>query len=274
MQNDELNFPCPKCNHKSFYFNKVKLIGHCFRASCGWSPTLKELLKFSGPALGPIFSGNSSPFTNKSDLSGTESVISLPANSVPIIEKKAGIMETAFPEAVDAIQDRGVKVEDILRFNFHIDYYRVYIPVYEDGKLVQWVGRLIWWNERRGIRYKYATGAKISNFLFNWDEMRTKDYLTLVENTFNSLWLSKVNATSTFGSSLSRSQIEKIAKSNAKKVYLLWDEGSEKSGKKAVERLRKMGVNSYQILISGQPDSHSLSSIENTIRLVCTQNGL
>lgn len=113
------------------------------------------------------------------------------------------------------------------------------------------------------LRYKYAPGVKTNNYIFGWDECTLWPELTLVENTFNSIWLrNHINCSTNFGSHLSDRQIELIASSKAiKTVLLLWDEGAEISAQKAVKRLRNAGIASCLARIKGQPDNHSLETL-------------
>jgi hypothetical protein len=91
--------------------------------------------------------------------------------------------------------------------------------------------------------------------------------LTLMENTFNAIWISNTlgNCTSTFGSNLSDRQIELISGGAAKTVVIMWDEGADLSAEKARKKLKGAGVDVTCLKISGQPDDHELYSINQMI---------
>lgn len=256
----EINFPCPKCKHPDFSFNLEKRIGHCFRAKCQWTPNLFKLKPFLKGSLSSL--DDDSENTRSEDPTPVQ--ISLPG-SVLVWQNK-GQFHTKNQKVVEKVSERGVSIEDQFSFGLSYTQDRVYIPVYENGKLVNYVGRLFWWLPFESPqRYAYATGVATSDYFFNWDLASKWTELSLVENTFNAIWLHKYQCTTNFGSHLSDTQIDKILNSNIESVVLLFDEGADKSAEKAVHRLKEKGIPAIYVKIKGQPDVHSEEYIKGLI---------
>ncbi len=262
----EYKFPCPKCSHDNFYFNSRKLKGFCHRAACHFSPSLKELVKLIGH--GPDEEAGFIPFP-ANNLDDKQAKISLPPNAVPLVYlDESNMWMTRYQNPLHALErERRLFLQDILKWNIHFDptTNRIIVPVYEEGKLVQYVGRLLWGVRGTGEgdkRYKYASGASIGKYLLGWGEAKRWEKLTLVENTFNAIWLrDKLYCSTNFGSHLSKEQIDKIEKSKVKSVVLLWDEGAEARAEKAVRQLHKRAINAVYLVIKGQPDDYRLEDL-------------
>ena len=260
---NEVRFPCPKCGHHSFYFNVVKMIGYCHRASCSWKPTVKDLNRHTRIQFG-------NPVYNRIDDNPTNVPraveIVLPEADL-LVTKEDGLLVTRYQNAVEEVSKRGVSPEDQFRFKLAFNGIRVYVPVYYQGKLVNYVGRRAWWKDREldaaGVpKYEYCTGAKTQDFIFNWDEMRLRDKLSLTENTFNGIWLmNKCDGSTNFGSSLSKVQLELIRMSKIKSVVLLWDEGADARAIKACRSLQKFGIPAAFVRMKGQPDNHPVETL-------------
>lgn len=258
----EANFSCPKCSHKGFYFNVRKGLGHCKRASCHWSPSLKELVSYVG--------SSSSVDLEKSEPVKKEKIkVSLPEDAVPILFRNL----TPHCQRCDVTSshlevDRFISKQKQFQYNIHETENRVYVPVYFNNDLVNYVGRQKWWyTVQSDLRYKYAPDVNTSDYIFNWDQCKFIKQLTLVENTFNAIWLQELGTTTNFGSSLSEKQCSLIADSNVKSVCLIWDEGADISAEKAVIKLKNLGVKAIFVKILGQPERHTEDCIKNMIRL-------
>lgn len=259
---DEVQFNCPKCDHDSFFFNLKKKIGYCHRASCHWTPTIKDLNRYTRTQFGNTVLEEHEPVPEPEKVE-----IKLPEDCLPLVELKEGVMLTKFPNAIEGLRARNLSPEKIYRYRLMFNGIRVYVPVYYEGKLVNYVGRRAFWKdaelEKAGVpKYEYCKGAKTQHYIFNWDEARFWPRLTFTENTFNAMWLSDVcHGSTNFGSSLSKTQIELIVSSKVKSVVLLWDEGAEKNADKAVNLLRGRGVPAIFIKIKGQPDQYPQAQI-------------
>ena len=254
---DEAQFSCPRCSHSRFYFNTTKLIGYCQKASCHFSPSLKDLISLVGHGPSESLVTDSKPIQN---VLSEDQEIALPQGARKLVDLHKGQFISSYPIAVNKVKERGVSIEDQYRFNLHIGNSRVYIPVYFKEKLVSYVGRAIWWLPFPSAkRYEYPKGSKVNNYLFNWDEAKTWTQLTLVENTFNGIWLHSSCVTSNFGSHLSDRQISLISSGKSAQkgsIVLLWDEGAEHGAERAVRKLRGLGFDAAYIKIKGQPDDY------------------
>lgn len=260
----EFCFPCPQCDHRAFYFNISKRVGYCHRASCGWKPSLEDLVEIVGYA--PDDTENN--FFHDVPPDEEEEEIALPSNCLPLMGKTDnGQYQTNSISIMNDLYKRGVTHEEAFRWDIRIgtgrEDRRIYVPVYDGAKLVHFVSRVSWSYERpNDLRYKYAVGSHPGKYLFGWAESAYWDTLTLVENTFNSIWLRKdLNCSTNFGSHLSKIQVRKIFKSKVKTVVLLWDEGAEDKAEKAVRDLHTTGVNACYCAIKGQPDDHPVADL-------------
>jgi hypothetical protein len=258
----EYHFDCPICGHPSFYFNIGKKVGHCHRASCTYNPTLKTLIEKVG--YGPSESASTFFFQ---DTPGPtpKPEISLPQSDPVAFYGPEREVLTSYPDVLNRLMfNRNLRVEDIMKWNISTDGWKIYVPVYEKGILVSYIGRIIWGLERSGDKkYKYPSGSNIGEYFFGWDEAKRWDRLTLVENTFNSIWLrDELKCSTNFGSHLSKIQIDKIAKgSDIKSVVFLWDEKAERPAEKAVRALRNRGIYSSFCAIIGQPDRYEKETL-------------
>lgn len=259
-----MNFDCPRCGHKAFYFNYFKKVGYCHHDKCHWKPTLDDLFERVGEKLEDAVWDDLSP--NEGPAPKVE--VTLPETAKRLVELEDGKLNTKYPTIILRLkEDRTITIEQAYNFNLYTGGCRIYIPVYLEGELVNWVGRALWWPPFEGaLRYKYPRGTKVTDYLFNWDTAKTWDRLTLVENTFNAIWLHKHYVTSNFGSHLSDSQCEHILRGRARSVVLLWDRGAESSAHKAVKKLRSLGVQASYGMIDGQPDDHSEPEIVRWIQ--------
>ena len=266
---DEYKFPCPRCQHPNFYFNIRKNLGWCHRATCHWAPTLEDLVKLVG--VSPEEDTGFKVYTPVANPVGhqDETPLQLPKNAGPVIftDPKHGT-GTHCSKAVGALQSRGIKVDDMIKWDIRYNAIedRIYVPIYEEGKLVNWVSRKVWGSpvdHPKEKRYLYAPGRSTTKYLLGWGEAKHWQRLTLVENTFNAIWLrDRLQCSTNFGSHLSKDQVAKIVKSQIKSVVLIWDEGADPRAEKAVRALHRQGVRAAFIQIHGQPDDHRIDFLE------------
>lgn len=260
ISGSEYHFDCPICEHPNFYFNIKKKRGYCHRASCHFKPNLDTLIEMVGYAPDEEAW---QPYSEV-EVDRPQKDVTLPRDATPI-EKD--------PEAIMALRKRHISTDLAVTYNLHTTASKIIIPVYYNYKLVQYVGRNInrgwpadsdkFWSDV-GIRYTYASGAKITDFLFDFHN-NDDQCLTLVENTFNSIWLRWCyNTVSTFGSHLSAKQIQLIVESKwIKSVVILWDEGADTDS--ALFALNGMGIRASAVRIKGQPDDHEYSIIQGAV---------
>lgn len=255
----EVILTCPQCSRPKLYFSLSKRVGYCHYAKCQWHvapPKLKDLVAIVG--YGPEEAETT--FLDIPDPEPIAQETSLPEDAQALCTMKLGRLYTSYPMASQAVAERGVEPMDQFRFGLAFNGNYIYIPIYSEGKMMSYLGRKAWWYKTTGKRYDNASGTYTSHYLFNWDEARAWPRLTLVENTFNAIWLRDYCQTvSTFGSRLSDKQAKLIASRPFESVALLWDEGTSISAGKAVERLKtKYGLWACQGIMTGQPDGYSL----------------
>jgi len=255
VRGDEVQASCPNCGYKNFYFNARKQIGICHKASCGYKPTLQDLIELTNttPDRGVVFLYD--PFIP------TTEGCSLPGGCEPVISIENDNFNVTFMAAYKYLRNRNITMLDMLKFNIQFDLWdsRVYVPVYEKSTLVNYVSRSI---APKGKSYRYVPGKNIGNYLFGFDESRYWNSMVLVENTFVSIWLrSKFHCSTAFGSNISKVQARKIASSNIKHVTFLWDEGTDKKVENAMKRLNALGVSTSTIKIKGQPDDYTIEQL-------------
>ena len=255
----EIQFPCRKCSHPSFFFSVSKLVGYCHR--CHWKPRLQDLNAYLKRPVDAAEAEAAEPVQHD------PGKISLPAGSQALLVREGGRFHTINERAIGEIAARGVSIPDQFQFGFRLTQDRIILPVVEGGTLVNYLARLIWWLPfLQGRKYLYCPGVSTSRYLFNWDEAKRWERLGLVENTFNGIAYRGMGITSSFGSHLSAHQIEHIAKGKAKSVVLLWDEGAEARAEKAVKELAQRGVPAAFVRMKGQPDSHPVEQIQAWLR--------
>lgn len=258
-RDDELRFPCPKCGYENFYFNLTKKVGWCHRASCHFAPSLRDLTSLIGTTPAADVG-----FVPSRKLDNPLKPVTLPRDCINALEDK---------DITIALAMRGVTEQKIEKYNVQCTLNQIVIPVTDTaGQLLQYVGRNInrahpptselFWKDV-GLRYSYFPDWAITDHLFHWGR-KSYEHLTLVENTFNAIWLDELDVTSNFGSHLTDKQVEQIAKTSIKTLILLWDEGAETQ--KTIKRLRKMGIRSAAVEIKGQPDNYDYLTLKELIQ--------
>jgi len=254
---NEIQTNCPQCGYENFFFNTKKEVGICHKAKCHWRPTADELIEYIG------FAPDEWGIFEIEEEDSQEVEISIPDE--PLLEMVDGQCMTSWPEAVEYLSKRGVTWQDILRFDIRCDTDRIYVPIKYEGKLVNYNSRSL---TNIGKKYLYAPGVSTSKYIFGWDECKLWDFLTLVENTFVSIWLrNSLNCSTVFGSSLSEDQANLILNSKIKTVVLFWDENTEKKCAKACELLASKGIQACYIHpMKGQPDDYSIEFITNAVK--------
>ena len=258
-QGNELNFPCPTCGHESYYFNIRKVLGYCHRAGCHTTHNLEQMIDIVG--YGPELAGYV-PGMEKKERKVVE--VTMPKEAVKI---KCTDVE------VVALDERGVTWDMIQKWNIHTNKTHIIVPIYEDGKLAQYNSRRVnknvswehWFSaiDPDALRYKYASGVPITNFILGWNECKLWEDITFVENTFVSMWLRDLGVTTNFGSYLSPRQVDMLVHSRVKRVTFLWDEGA--NSQKAERMLKRVGIAARSIYIKGQPDDHTKEEIKELL---------
>jgi hypothetical protein len=257
-QKHEVNTECPFCGHPAFYFNVSKQVGKCHRASCGRTPTLEDLVGEVG--YGPDEDEIYRPSISRGGEAQGPEPLTLEAPPLITFDTIKDEYSIWNAKAWEYLGGRSLSLAHVIRHDIRWDGKRIIVPVKgEDGCVYQYVGRLV---EGEGLRYKYASGVNIQQFIFGWSEAKLWPRLSLVENTFNaSAWRESFYCSTNFGSNLSAQQIAMIKNSHAQSVALLWDEGAESNALKGVRSLTKVGVPAAYCQIIGQPDDHPLAKL-------------
>jgi len=190
---NELNFDCPSCGHESCYFNVKKQQGYCHRASCHATFDVSSMMDVIG--YPPDLAGYV-PGMEKEDKA--VGAVTLPKGAEPIMRMH---------EDVTALYQRGVEWDMIRKFKLHRTNTHIIVPIYEAGVLVQYNSRRVnrnvtedrWFSAipPHALRYKYASGHRITDFFLGWEECKLWDSIVLVENTFVSMWLRDLNVNTT-----------------------------------------------------------------------------
>lgn len=265
---DELNSNCPMCGHKDFHFNIRSKVGFCHRAGCHWSPNFEELCDFAG------YTPDEVGFMPELVTPEEQREIQVILPGTQLCFYSLGQLMTHSQEALDYLLKRGLTVDDIIRWKITYDGVRVYVPVMKEGQLYNYVGRDLTGTEV--LKYKYCHGVKTSHWLFGWDEAKEWNYLTLVENTFNSIaYRNDINCITNFGSYLSDVQLDLIKKSKVTTVGIVWDEGTHDTAEKTVKRLRYNGIHAAYCWMKGQPDDHpkdEILQIARNLKSLAEQN--
>lgn len=194
--------------------------------------------------------------------------VQLPKGCKPLIQMVNGQLVTLHPEAVQALKARNVSGFDTYFFGIQLDDEedRVVIPVVDNGELVNYVSRSVWWymGKTDAKRYMYAKGANTGDYLFNFAAVSRKSHLAIVENTFNAIWLKNhFPCTSSFGSHLSNAQIAQLA-GRVKSVTIMWDRGAEDRAKAACKKLGQNGVSAKFVAFAEdgkQPDNYPAETL-------------
>ncbi len=263
----ELQTNCPECGGEVFYFNVYKQVGICHRASCDYRPTLNNLVERIG--FGPEEQGYYTP----PEEDEAEREVEMPGQ--PVVKMLMGELMTTNQRALDYLRSRGISDEITLNWEITADLERVYVPIKSAGVVRNYNSRLLPFCD--GAKYLYCSGAKTSLYLLGNEECQLWSRLSLVENTFVSLWLRPLIQCSTvFGSNLSDTQAELIARSSIKTVAVLWDERAELKAEKAVKKLHKLGVRAAYWMIKNQPDDHRVEWVVEKANAVfeAARNGI
>lgn len=263
----ELNTNCPKCGHKDFHFNIKNRVGFCHSAKCHWSPNFEELCELAGYTPDELFL-----MPDRKEEEVPDVRVELPG--VKLCFYSLGTLMTQSQEALNYLMNRGLSVNDIIRWGITFDGIRVYVPIMKEGVLYNYIGRDITGTE--DLKYKYCKGVKTSHWMFGWDEAKEWDHITLVENTFNSImYRNEINCVTNFGSYLSDVQQSLITKSKVKTVTIMWDENTHRNAEKIVRRLRYNGIHAAYCWMKGQPDDHpkdEIIRIAKELRSLAEQN--
>jgi hypothetical protein len=216
----------------SFYFNQVKLIGHCY--SCDWRvPTLEVLISYltGGPADPAIL-------MEAKSFSLAEGVKNLGKAKRAVLD--AGrVLEWEFkqlrPVPSQLLAFRKLSA-DVAKF-FDVRYDPVNkcwaIPIHTPrGKLMGWQQR------QKGYVNNYPEGMVKSETLFGLHRHDT-DRLVLVESPLDAVRLGQcdIPAVASFGAEVSDKQIELLARHCSEVIVALDNPAVDRAGRVATEKV-------------------------------------
>lgn len=252
---DEVLSTCPECGSDKFYFNIKKQIGICHKASCNFTPTLYDLIEIVG------FPPGSDGVYDKEEEQEKE-LLPLILPGWPVAQMINGQLMTTNPVALEYLRGRGLSDVIIMNWRITCDGQRIYVPIYNNGELVNYNSRVLPGID--GRKYLYAKGRSTGKYILGWAECQDWQRLSLIENTFVSLsYRNDLHCSTTFGSNVSNIQADLIGGSKIRMVAVLWDEGAEKKADAAVNKLRDRGVKAAYWKINGQPDDYPKDKVIN-----------
>lgn len=147
------------------------------------------------------------------------------------------------------------KKYDILCSGNYGDFkYRIIIPIFENGKIVNYIGRSI--IEGADLRYKFCPDSKAvvkrKDLIYNLDNVYGNTAI-IVEGAFG-VWRMGDNTISFLSSNFTQSQILKLKNKNLKKIYIMFD--PDKTGREKAEKLENYLTfcDVYNIELGGERD--------------------
>ena len=260
---DEVLTSCPECGSDVFYFNIRKLVGICHKASCGYTPTLEDLIETIG------FSPNADGHWEREEKEEVTPEVILPG--WPIAQMINGQLMTTNQIALEYLWSRGLTSEVVMNWGVTSDGERVYVPIISEGILANYNSRILPGSaNENGKKYLYCKGVPTSKYILGWEESRLWPRLSFVENTFVSLWLRHaLHCSTTFGSNISDVQADGIRGSDTvRTVAVLWDENAERQAERGVHKLWDRGIKAAYWSILGQPDDYPKETVIKWAELV------
>jgi hypothetical protein len=98
---------------------------------------------------------------------------------------------------------------------------RIFIPFYEEGKLVYFLARSIDKNEK--LRYYNPKGINSKDYLFNYDRIEEGKPLVICEGVFDAASVSNFSSTAILSADISVKQVKKIISKNISEIIIVPD---------------------------------------------------
>ena len=265
---DEAVFTCPSCNHhkKKLTFNLLSQKFQCWVCNYKGHRAYQLLKKAEAPGetYGILKEIDSQYNFKQSPKEKTETnTLQLPKEAKQLINSTDIISRHAF----HYLSKRGITQQDVVKYNLHYCEEgelknMVIIPSYDaNGFINYYVGRSF--DKNAYIKHKLAFGTKdIIGFemYINWDLP-----VILCEGAFDAMAI-KRNAIPLFGKKIPSTLMQKIIKSNIKKIYLALDKDALKDAFKHAETFMSYGKRVYLIEM-GDKDPSELG-FENFTKLL------
>jgi len=275
-----VNTPCPFCTGNPGLHLGYSLAGNYFRCwRCGFQKTLPTLSKLTLLPLNQLPSIIKQYEGHRRFIQQREPAIKLfpfkfPSNANPLTDNHKQYLTNRGFDPDKLVVDWGILGTgpiSILGTGSNIQDYkhRVIIPIYWEGKPVSFQARAI----AKNAQLKYKACPKIRESIHHKHILYGKQEKwgntgICVEGIFD-VWRFGFNAFATFGIDYTRIQRNVIMKT-FKRVAVVFDDEpqAQLKAKKLVTDLKFYGVESFQILISGDPGAMKQKEADYLVKTI------
>jgi len=234
---------------------------HCF--NCGWRGTVTALLRELGEdgiKLRDVKKAQGlTPEKKQSELIP----VGKPEGFLPIDDPRCHV-------AREYMQDRGFDLDLMRRYGFGYarhSYFarRLIIPIRFKNKTVGYQGRLLVNPSKGGRKYLFTPNFDASKMLFNFDNVRERDEVVIVEGVFDCLRHLSDRAVALFTNKMSDRQRLLLIK-GFKKIVVMLDAGFEKESLAIVKQLSGFVETRIAVLPDGEdPASATERQVKETL---------
>ncbi len=239
----EINTSCCFCGESNYHLgiNSNKNLFHCWK--CGAKGDIlklvSKLLNISHIEAKELINPqndlkkvleerkNKMEITEKKVIKNKE--LELPPYTNPFVKDSSNVWQIVAHRFL--VNKYNLSWEQILEAKLHYCYFGKYknsiiIPIYKDGKLVNFIART--WTKNTKKRYINCSNqeslANIKNLLYNYDSIRKEQNLVIiVEGAMDAIKTGLDRTVATLGSEISQEQINLIVGLKPKKVIVLAD---------------------------------------------------
>lgn len=249
----EINICCIECGEEGYHLgiNEKKQLFHCW--VCSFSGNLTFLIsKLENcsykQAVDLIYKPVKIQFNIEQKLSEyfeeEKQIIEnesckLPPFTKSLLIEQANIFNYI---AIHYLNERGIELNVIKEANLHYCYHgkfknRIIIPIYYQGKLVNYVGRT--WDKKAEKRYLNCSNNEslisTKNLLYNYDNVQNCDILIVVEGIFDCFKAGLDRSIATLGTEMTLTQKHLILSLNPRQLIILFDNGAFEKAKDHVD---------------------------------------
>jgi len=207
----EIRFNCPYCGDVKFhlYINIQKLVGFCQR--CKRIYTRSEVLSMLGSAV-----------------KGPDRQLMQTGEYPPLIYTSASMVPLSDVKDLLRLFNKEHLAEKVVEWGWGISYRGLIIPIGDNGYQIRtWTGK---------PKYLvYPPGFKLSHYLYGLNKINTNEMVYLVEGPFDVLAVR--NSVASFGTHISKEQINLLLDKKVRVVSLFWDADVDKITKLEVGRI-------------------------------------
>lgn len=267
---------CPKCNQKQMFLYKNKEMLICNRRNkCGYTISFWDFVK-ENKGLDDKDLANS--ILNSININTNQKLTKEDLINQNKIELPEGLTFFSFgnsegmiyQQALNYVKSRNIKEKIYKEWGYvfnpgSIFNKTIFIPFYENGKLVYFITRD--WTQKRfitkengekeQIRYIMPKNLNSHNFVYNLDNINEKTDLFIFEGLFDACSLTEQIGTATLTASLGINQIKKIWDKSPRNIILVPD--NDKTGKKYLD------INYKNLIFYKPPSSKAKIFVYNII---------